>query len=553
MAQYGLYGAIVRHSLSMPEVLTRTTQQQQQQQQLKRKRTERNDDDQQQEEEAEEAEGGRDGDDDDGRGESNSEQATGEHASRSPQPKSAECSQGPAWLLGMHLKSLEISGRAAKLRARDAHQPAGSSPEVANAGANSDSSAAKRCSIFASVNAMLEAPEEPAPAGPKPQQLHGHQPADRLAGPARRPQAQPNRRRLTKAAAQRLVDLRQRQLIVEGAHEAASGSGRRRLQQAQSAASAELERPACPQAAELALASSFGMARDFQPAHNQAPPEQVAGPQQQQQQQQQAPGALFARSSLDHLLGPYLAAAAAAAAAAAVSSANCQPQAQTPAQSHAGPPFWWPAASVQPQPQLTSGAYPMQAGPASGAHCNQPLGAYQLLAAAMGRPPSAGQDMQPQQQQQHWLNEWMQRYMLQAQAQRMAHEQQHQVAVASRAQSMELDLDHLQQQQQQQVAEAEACGPRARRTRNNFKDVANLVELDQFEVEQQAETSGPQLESAREERARAPSAISLVGDTNEQRKLQAASSGAHSKCATVGPSAPTTSGPDGPHLGADGC
>lgn len=262
MAQYGLYGAIVRHSLSLPEILTRQQQQQQEAQHSQaddetRETTNTNNNASSQMEKKLsanssllEADSG-----------INSDQNKSEaERKRSGQLAESPTDTTPAWLLGMHMKSLEISGRINKLnqqkgaaakQADEASKEKGAEKEEHASGASPDKQKRELSSIFMSVKRIIDCtqPDEPAtqPASltsdaalnqigtferdnnmiATNQVIIEKQPNnDQIGGAAqsvsrtRRTRRsfvnnQQQKRRLTKAAAQRLAEIRQQQLKEE--------------------------------------------------------------------------------------------------------------------------------------------------------------------------------------------------------------------------------------------------------------------------------------------------------------------------------------------------
>ena len=113
MAEYGLYGAMVRHSLPLPETILRQQQQQQQQQQLQQQQQQQAHHQQQQSDRS--GRNSASGCDNEALASGGGSEANGRiknELAESNESDAMSVSDSTApWLLGMHKKSLEISGR----------------------------------------------------------------------------------------------------------------------------------------------------------------------------------------------------------------------------------------------------------------------------------------------------------------------------------------------------------------------------------------------------------------------------------------------------------
>lgn len=278
MAEYGLYGAMVRHSLPLPETIMRQQQQQQQQDQNQRQQSSRSsrtsassqadNEDQQHNGPDRSSSGGSSSSDRSSGSSSGSCTSDGtlttnnNHSTTTREPNSDDrqpttrtsggqqldrpeglasqpeherdnnddelASSAAPWLLGMHKKSLEISGRmkaaAAAEAARNSDEPNKTANEAEQAGAGGKKR--QLSSIFLRVKDILACKE---PAKDEREQANKQQEqADQLQANASHMQRskcerklagqrlhRQHKRRLSKAAAQKLAQMRHQQLIDE--------------------------------------------------------------------------------------------------------------------------------------------------------------------------------------------------------------------------------------------------------------------------------------------------------------------------------------------------
>lgn len=253
MAQYGLYGAIVRHSLSLPEMLIRQQQHEEGQGTSKSCEPETTKSAASETKQSSDVEANK------------STEHLGDLTSsngdkqQTNEPDQDNDGSRPGWLIGMALKSFEISGRSRGAGSEPTNNPGSSGDKIAQEQSEEESAKTKQqrklSSIFMSVKRILDCNQ---PAGGNDEQtddsgemqptnnnndtqvtnfMNQKRQNNRLAfkrnassanlmNNCKQQHPQKQKKRLTKAAAQRLAEIRQQQLEeAGGSHCSYNGSG----------------------------------------------------------------------------------------------------------------------------------------------------------------------------------------------------------------------------------------------------------------------------------------------------------------------------------------